>query len=256
MQKYTKTELFASVPVPRALAAMAIPTIISQLINLIYNMVDAFFIGRTGNSYMMAATTVTLTLTMLNVAFANLFGVGGGSLIARLMGRKQEDEAKRVSAYSVRGAVLLGLILITAALVLAKSFFPFFFALVVILEFFAFVYTVKEYEYSFMNGDVDVDMIQGKRRRKTVCTFSCREAVLMAPCGGHEGDLSGQFTSRLDASVSPKSPDRWFIILEREDGNRELLLLSPNERLLAAFKGALGRKMEYTLPKEHMDTPD
>lgn len=109
MQKYTKTELFASVPVPRALAAMAIPTIISQLINLIYNMVDAFFIGRTGNSYMMAATTVTLTLTMLNVAFANLFGVGGGSLIARLMGRKQEDEAKRVSAYSVRGAVLLGL---------------------------------------------------------------------------------------------------------------------------------------------------
>ncbi len=109
MQKYTKTELFASVPVPRALAAMAIPTIISQLINLIYNMVDAFFIGRTGNSYMMAATTVTLTLTMLNVAFANLFGVGGGSLIARLMGRKREDEARRVSAYAVRGAVLLGL---------------------------------------------------------------------------------------------------------------------------------------------------
>ena len=109
MQKYTKTQLFSSVPVPRALAAMAIPTVISQLINLIYNMVDAFFIGRTGNAYMMAATTVTLTLTMLNVAFANLFGVGGGSLIARLMGRQQEDEAKRVSAYAVRGAVLLGL---------------------------------------------------------------------------------------------------------------------------------------------------
>ena len=109
MNRYSKTELFERVSVPRALAAMGIPTIISQLINLIYNMVDAFFIGRTGNSYMMAATTVTLTLTMLNVAFANLFGVGGGSLIARLMGQKREAEGRQVSAYAVRGALGLGL---------------------------------------------------------------------------------------------------------------------------------------------------
>ena len=109
MNRYSKTQLFERVSVPRALAAMGIPTIISQLINLIYNMVDAFFIGRTGNSYMMAATTVTLTLTMLNVAFANLFGVGGGSLIARLMGQKREAEGRQVSAYAVRGALGLGL---------------------------------------------------------------------------------------------------------------------------------------------------
>ena len=107
--KLSKTELFERAPIPRALAAMGIPTIISQLINLIYNMVDAFFIGRTGNSYMMAATTVTLTLTMLNVAFSNLFGIGGGSLIARLMGQKRDAEGRKVSAYSIRGAILLGL---------------------------------------------------------------------------------------------------------------------------------------------------
>ena len=109
MKHYTKAELFGRVPIPRALLAMAVPTIISQLINLIYNMVDAFFIGRTGNSYMMAATTITLTLTMMNVAFANLFGVGGGSHIARLMGQKREEEARRVSAYSCRGAICLGI---------------------------------------------------------------------------------------------------------------------------------------------------
>ena len=154
------------------------------------------------------------------------------------------------------GMVLLGLVLLAAAYFLAHAFFPFFFALLVILEFFAFVYTVKEFEYSFMNGDVDVDMIQGKRRRKTVCSFSCREAALMAPVEGHEGELGGHFTRRLDASISKKAPDRWMIILEREDGNRELLILSPNERLLAAFKGALGRKMEYKLPAEHTDTAD
>ncbi len=105
-----KRTLFAETPVPRALFTMAIPTIISQLINLIYNMVDAFFIGRTGNSYMMAATTVTLTMVMMNVALSNLFGIGGGSLVARLMGADRPDQAKRVSAFSVYGAVAIALL--------------------------------------------------------------------------------------------------------------------------------------------------
>lgn len=109
MEENQKKELFASVPVPRALATLAVPTIISQMINLIYNMVDAFFIGRTGNSYMMAATTVTLTLTLLNVAFSNLYGVGGGSLIARLMGQDRLDEARKVSAFSVYASLGLAL---------------------------------------------------------------------------------------------------------------------------------------------------
>lgn len=70
----SRQELFESVSIPKALATLAIPTIISQIINLVYNMVDAFFIGRTGNSYMMAATTLTLTLMLMNIAFGNLFG--------------------------------------------------------------------------------------------------------------------------------------------------------------------------------------
>ncbi len=104
-----KRTLFAETPVPRALFTMAVPTIISQLINLIYNMVDAFFIGRTGNSYMMAATTITLTMVMMNVALSNLFGIGGGSLVARLMGADRPDQAKRVSAFSVYGAAAVAL---------------------------------------------------------------------------------------------------------------------------------------------------
>ena len=109
MNREDKRELFENTPVPRALASMAVPTIISQLINLVYNMVDAFFIGRTGNSYMMAATTLTLTLVLMSVAFSNLFGIGGGSLVARLLGARREDEAKSVSAFSIYGAAALAL---------------------------------------------------------------------------------------------------------------------------------------------------
>ena len=104
-----KRTLFASMPVPQALMTLAIPTIISQMINLIYNMVDAFFIGRTGNSYMMAATTVTLTMVMMNVALSNLFGIGGGSLVARKMGAGDPEAARRVSAFSMFAAITLAL---------------------------------------------------------------------------------------------------------------------------------------------------
>ena len=89
---------------------MAVPTIISQLVNLIYNMVDAFFIGRTGNSYMMAATTLTLTMVLVNLSISNLFGIGGGSLISRLMGSGKHAQARRVGAFSVYGVFAASLL--------------------------------------------------------------------------------------------------------------------------------------------------
>ena len=108
-QSISKQELFSTTPVPKALLTMAIPTIISQLINLIYNMVDTFFIGRTGNSFMVAATTLTLTLVMMNVALGNLFGIGGGSLVARLNGAGRPDEAEKVSAFSLMWTIAAAL---------------------------------------------------------------------------------------------------------------------------------------------------
>ncbi len=107
--RYSKEQLFREVPVTRALFSLAVPTIISQMINLIYNVVDAFFIGRTGNAYMMAATSLTLTLVMMNVALSNLFGIGGGSLVARLMGAGDREKARQVSAFSFYGAILIAL---------------------------------------------------------------------------------------------------------------------------------------------------
>ncbi len=100
-----KTELFEKMPVRKAITVMAVPTIISQLINLIYNIVDTFFIGRTGNAYMVAAVSVAYTLFVMTIALANLYGLGGGSLVARLMGKGELEKAHRVSAYSFYGAI-------------------------------------------------------------------------------------------------------------------------------------------------------
>ena len=87
--------------VPAALMKMAVPTVVSQLITLIYNIADTWFIGRTKNPYMVGASSLVLTVFLVATALSNLFGVGGGSLVVRLLGQKREDEARRVASLSL-----------------------------------------------------------------------------------------------------------------------------------------------------------
>ena len=105
-----KKELFESMPVRKALLTLAVPTIISQLINLIYNTADAIYLGQTGDAYKTASVTLAFTVFLLTLSFFNLFGVGGGSLIARLSGRGEEEKAKSVSAFSFWGGVAIALL--------------------------------------------------------------------------------------------------------------------------------------------------
>ncbi|MBQ2751421.1 MAG: cation transporter [Oscillospiraceae bacterium] len=99
--KNTPVEVFESMPIHSALTKMAIPTIASQLVVLIYNLADTWFIGKTNNPYMVAASSLVLTVFLLTSALSNLFGTGGGTLVVRLLGAKQEDEAKKAASLSL-----------------------------------------------------------------------------------------------------------------------------------------------------------
>ncbi len=92
-------EVFESMPVPRALATMAIPTIIGQLIVLIYNMADVYFIGRVNDPYMVGGASLILPVFNISIALAGLVGTGGSSLISRLLGAGEGDKASKVSAF-------------------------------------------------------------------------------------------------------------------------------------------------------------
>ena len=103
-------ELFEQTPVPKALAALAVPTIISQLITMIYNLSDIYFIGKTNNPYQIAAASLAYVLVFVMTALSNLFGVGGGSLISRLLGVQKREQAKCVCAFSFYGAIAVALL--------------------------------------------------------------------------------------------------------------------------------------------------
>ncbi len=80
---------------------MAVPTVISQLIVLIYNMADTFFIGRTNDPYMVAGASLILPVFNISLSFAGLAGIGGGALISRLLGEKRPEEARKVYSFCV-----------------------------------------------------------------------------------------------------------------------------------------------------------
>ena len=93
-------------PVPEAVRTMALPTIISQLIVLVYNMADTFYLGRTNNPFMVAGVSLILPVFNICLSLAGLAGIGGGALISRLLGAGDTKEAEKVSAFSIILAVI------------------------------------------------------------------------------------------------------------------------------------------------------
>ena len=106
-----KKELFETERPSKALAIMAIPTVASQLVVLLYNLADTWFIGRTNNPYMIAASSIALTVYLVFASLSNVFGVGGGSLMVRLLGEKKPDDAGKVASYSVLWSAVTGILL-------------------------------------------------------------------------------------------------------------------------------------------------
>ncbi len=85
-------------PVPKAIAHMAIPMILGMIVNMIYNITDAYFIGKLGNTPMLASMTLALPFTTILMALGELFGTGGSTYISRLLGENQMDQVKRASS--------------------------------------------------------------------------------------------------------------------------------------------------------------
>ncbi|MEA4890209.1 MAG: MATE family efflux transporter [Clostridiaceae bacterium] len=118
--KTDNTELFTRTPVKKAVVSLVVPTVISQLITVIYNMADTFFIGQVGDPNQVAATSLCMPLFIFLTGMANLFGIGGSSLISRCLGTGDREKAKKVAAFSIWSASLVSL-LYGVALMIFKS---------------------------------------------------------------------------------------------------------------------------------------
>ncbi len=92
-------EIFENAPVPKAVFNNIIPSVISMLMVLIYNLADTFFIGQTKNAYMVAAVSLATPAFLFFMAVGMLFGIGGTSLISRMLGEGRKEDAKHACAF-------------------------------------------------------------------------------------------------------------------------------------------------------------
>lgn len=105
-----KTEIFRDATIPRAVASLAIPTVISQLVTMIYNLADTFFVGQLGDPRMVAAVSLVFPAFTMLAAISNLFGVGGSSVISRYLGAGKPDKARQAAAFCVYAATAAALV--------------------------------------------------------------------------------------------------------------------------------------------------
>ncbi len=98
--------------ISKLLLSLAIPSIIAQLVNVLYNMVDRIYIGQMSDGTLaMASLSVALPILTFVTAFTNLVGVGGAPLCAIRMGEKRQDKAEEIMTNSFVMLIGLGFIL-------------------------------------------------------------------------------------------------------------------------------------------------
>lgn len=109
-QSISKTVLFEQAPIPRAVAQLAVPTILSSLVMVLYNLADTYFVGMLGNPVQNAAVTLAAPVLLAFNAVNNLFGVGSSSMMSRALGRKDYETVSRSSSFGFCCAVAFGLL--------------------------------------------------------------------------------------------------------------------------------------------------
>lgn len=105
------TKVFEEYTVPKAVMTMALPSMLSMLINIVYNLADTFFVGQTGDSNQVAAVSVSMPLFLLFIAMGNLFGVGGCAFVSRSLGEGKKDRVKTISAFCIYTSIIVGAVL-------------------------------------------------------------------------------------------------------------------------------------------------
>ena len=99
MQNDDKVILFEQTPIPRAVAKLAFPTILSSLVMVIYNLADTYFVGMCNDAIENAAVTLAAPVLLAFNAVNNLFGVGSSSMMSRAMGTKDYETVYKSSAF-------------------------------------------------------------------------------------------------------------------------------------------------------------
>ncbi len=114
-----RIELLGNAPIPKALLAMGLPTMIGMLINALYNLADTYFVGGLGTDQM-GAITVAFPLGQVIVGLGLLFGNGAAACLSRLLGRGDQETADKVASTALYSSIVVGAMVILGSIIFLK----------------------------------------------------------------------------------------------------------------------------------------
>ncbi len=120
MEVNQKADLFERIPISRAVAQLTIPTILSSLVMVIYNMADTYFVGMVNDPIQNAAVALASPVLLAFNAVNNLFGVGSSSMMSRALGSKDYETVRRSSAFGFYCSLICGVVFSLMCLVLRE----------------------------------------------------------------------------------------------------------------------------------------
>ena len=108
MEDHKQKKLFEELPPAKAVLAAAVPTALSQIISIVYNTADTFFMGQLGDPNRIAAVAIAAPLALILTALANLLGIGGAGVFAASIGEKKEQNARAASSFAILTSIGIG----------------------------------------------------------------------------------------------------------------------------------------------------
>ncbi|SFD08813.1 MATE family efflux transporter [Butyrivibrio sp. YAB3001] len=116
-----QNELFEKAPIPKAYMKMALPVVMGMIVTLVYNLVDTYFIALTGNTNLIAGISLCAPLFTLLLAIGDIFGIGGSSVISRILGTHNVEEARKKSTFCFYVSIVTGIIFTIFMLLFKKQ---------------------------------------------------------------------------------------------------------------------------------------
>ena len=118
--KENRIKLLSEAPITKAIFVMSLPVVMGMMVQVFYNLVDTYFIGRLNDPYQLAAANIAAPVFMMMMALAGIIGTGAASYISRCLGEKNQEQADKTLAISIVICIVLGLFTMLAGILLLK----------------------------------------------------------------------------------------------------------------------------------------
>lgn len=115
-----QTELMGKAPVTKAILKLSIPVVFGMMVQVFYNLVDTFFIGKLNDQNQLAAANITTPVFILLMAIATIVSTGAASYISRCLGKKDQENANHTLTTGLLICTALAVVVMVAGMIFVK----------------------------------------------------------------------------------------------------------------------------------------